>query len=249
MIAYLKSENYRFLRKSSIYTISGLCLILITAAAFVLKYFDMTDSTFPYGNAHFFYSNIFGLSSLILFISVLVNLILTGKDRLVLKQSIAFGLSRQKVFWAKLFVTLSYFILLCLVGIALTILLGSSIFPYESGVLTAYFAALINIAPIILSGFILAHVLMLTYSNEVIVFGILLLVYSFPESILQGLSNYSEIIRVFSKYVPSTLLTDNLYRFMDLRIEFDFSAWIVGGIISSISLIIGVMKFNKKSID
>ncbi|MDN6735787.1 hypothetical protein [Tetragenococcus halophilus] len=249
MIAYLKSENYRFLRKNNIYTISGLCLTLITAAAFILKYYDLTDSTFPYGNAHFFYSNIFGLSSLILFVSVLVNLILTGKDSLVLKQSVAFGLSRQKIFWTKLIVTLGYFILLCLTGIALTIILGTSVFPHESGVLSAYFTALVNTVPIILSGFVLAHTLMMTYSKEIIIFGILLLIYSFPESILHGLSNYSEAIRALSKYVPSTLLTDNLYRFMDLNTEINFSAWIVGGLISLVSLTLGVSKFNKKSID
>lgn len=249
MIAYLKSENYRFLRKKNILLISTSCLSLIAAAACILKYFDMTESTFPYGNAPFFYSNVIALSALILFVAVLVNSILTGDDRLVLKQPVSFGIARQKIFWSKLIVTLGYFILLCIVGIFLSILLGTILFSNEANVIHAYLVAIINMAPLILSGFILTHTLFMLNISEVFILGILLFVYVISDDIMLGIGNYLQSIHALAKYMPSMLLTDNMYKFMELRQNLIYTPWVVGMTISLITLTIGVKQFNKKSID
>lgn len=249
MIAYLKSENYRFLRKKNIYFISIGCIILLVAAASVLYFFGKTESTFPYANAKFFYSNIVSAGGIILFVALLVDLILTGNDCLVLKQSIAFGISRKKIFLTKLSVTFIYFIVLCLIGITTTVLLGTFLFPQDAQVLSAYLIALANMAPLIISGFMLAHVLMMLGVKEIVICGLLIFIYSLSDNLLTFLSNYVDFVKILTDYAPSTLLTNNLFRFMNLEESFSITAWLVGMVISCLALVVGLKQFDKKSID
>ncbi|WP_414841670.1 hypothetical protein [Enterococcus saccharolyticus] len=248
MIAYLKSENYRFLRKKNFYMISIACFSLLIAAGSLLRFFGRTESTFPYANAKFFYTNVVSAGGIILFVALLVNLILTGNDCQVLKQSISFGLSRKKIFLTKLSVTMGYFLGLCLLGIGTTVLVGELLFPYEAHVLTAYMLSLVNMAPLIISGFILAHSLMMLGVKEIIICGILIFIYSLSDTLLIFLSNYIDFVKMIADYAPSTLLTTNLNQFMSLTTSFNGTAWLVGVILSCVALIVGMKQFEKKSI-
>ena len=117
MINYLKSENYRLLNKKNLYITSLICFSLIAAAAFVLFYFQQADSTFPYGTSKYFYSNAISGGVMIIIIGLIFNIALTGNDTSLMKQSISFGISRNVIFWSKLILTLSYFLLFCTIAI------------------------------------------------------------------------------------------------------------------------------------
>src|SRR5690625_468204 len=131
MMNYMKSERYRLMRKKSLHITTVICLVLITAAAAVLYYSEQYDSSFPYATSSFFYSNVIGNTTLILIVALLFNLALTGKDLSLIKQSVSFGISRNTIFWSKLILTLSYFLVICMVGILLMIGLGENIFVKE----------------------------------------------------------------------------------------------------------------------
>src|SRR5690625_1055805 len=123
----MKSEKYRLLRKKGLHITSVICLLLIIATAAVLYFSGQSDPNFPYATSLFFYSNVIGSSALILIIAFLFNLSLTGKDMSLIKQSISFGISRNTIFWSKLILTLSYFLVVCVVGLLLMIGLGENL--------------------------------------------------------------------------------------------------------------------------
>src|SRR5690625_5233248 len=127
MINYLKSELYRLLHKKSLHLTSIICFLLILAAGLVLSYLPKVDPSFPYATSPFFYSNVISSGVLILIVGLLFNIALTGKDITVIKQSVAFGISRKVIFWSKLLLTLGYFIIVCLIGIGLMVVLGEKI--------------------------------------------------------------------------------------------------------------------------
>src|SRR5699024_1921224 len=159
MINYMKSEHYRLIRKKSLHMTGVICLLLIAAATAVLYYSGQQDPNFPYATSLFLYSSVIGNALLIMIVGLLFNSILTGKDTSLIKQSVSFGISRNTIFWSKLILTLSYFLLLCVIGLLLTIALGETFLASEEQSVNNYLIASSNMVPIVLGGFILIHVL------------------------------------------------------------------------------------------
>ncbi|WP_088036397.1 ABC transporter permease [Evansella clarkii] len=249
MINYLKSENYRLLHKKSIYMTSGICLFLITAAALVLYIFHQSDPGFPYGTSIFLYSNVISSGIVIMIVGFLFNTALTGKDASVMKQAVSFGISRNTIFWSKLIVTLSYFLLLCLIGLILVISLGESLFVSEELSIRNFLAASFNMLPIVLSGFFIIHALKMLKIGDIYIIIILFFLIIFSGDLLRWLLGSFSQLNEFYRYAPSTLLNDNLMNFMDQSAQFDYRFWITGIAISLIFLIIGAMRFTNKNID
>jgi ABC-2 type transport system permease protein len=249
MINYLKSENYRLLHKKSIYMTSGICLFLITAAALVLYFFHQSDPGFPYGTSIFLYSNVISSGIVIMFVGFLFNTALTGKDASVMKQAVSFGISRNMIFWSKLIVTLSYFLLLCLIGLILVISLGESLFVSEEQSIRNFLAASFNMLPIVLSGFFIIHALKMLKIGDIYIIIFLFFLLIFSGDLLRWMLGSFSQLNEFYQYAPSTLLNDNLMSYMDQSAQFDFRFWVTGIVISLIFLIIGMMMFTNKNID
>lgn len=249
MINYLKSEHYRLLRKKSLYIISGVCFLLIAAAAVVLYLSQKYDPNFPYGSSAFFYMNVISGIGLILIVAFLFNMALTGKDMSIMKQSISFGVSKHIIFWSKLLLTLSYFLLICLIGILLMIGLGERLLVNEEPSILNFLIAVINMLPIVLSGFCLIHMLKMLRVSGIYVIITLLFIYGFSGDLLrimlQSVSGLDELYQ----YAPSTLLEENLMNFMNYTIQFDYRYWMVGVGITVITLLIGATTFVKQDID
>src|SRR5690625_961953 len=131
MINYVKSENYRILRKKSLYITTAICFLLMTVAAIVLYLMPKADPNFPYSTSLFLYSNVISGGLLILIVSFLFNGTLTGRDSSVIKQSISFGISRGSIYWSKLLLTVSYFLAVCCLGLVLIIGLGEGLLKSE----------------------------------------------------------------------------------------------------------------------
>ncbi|WP_059173951.1 ABC transporter permease [Bacillus sp. FJAT-27445] len=248
MINYMKSESYRLLRKKGPYLTSVICLFLIVAAATVLYFFGQSDPKFPYATSEFFYSNVISGGLMIIIVGLIYNLSLTGKDLTLMKQSISFGVSRNSIFWSKLILTLSYFLLICVVGIILMIALGENLFTGENPSARNFLLACVNMAPMVLSGFFLTHTLKMLRVGEVYIFIVLLFIFGLSGNLLRVFRPISGLNELY-KYAPNTLLNDNLMSFLDDAVQFDYRYWVVGIVISVISLLIGAKKFANKNID
>lgn len=249
MINYMKSESYRLLRKKGSHITGVICLFLIIAAAAVLYFFEQSDPNFPYATSKFFYSNTIASGLLIIIVGLIYNSALTGKDLSVIKQSISFGISRNIIFWSKLILTLTYFLLICVVGIILMITLGENLLTSENQSVRNFLIACVNMAPIVLSGFFLTHTLKMLRVGEVYIIIVLLFIFGLSSNLLRILFRPFTGLNELYKYVPNTLLNDNLISFMDGTVQFDYQYWVVGIVISVISLLMGAKKFANKNID
>lgn len=245
----MKSECYRLLQKKGLYLTSVVCLLLIAAAAAVLYYSEEYDPSFPYATSTFFYSNVIGSGALIIIVSFLFNLALTGKDTSLIKQSVSFGVSRHTIFWSKLILTLSYFLLLCVIALPLTIVLGETLLAGEEQSVRNFLIACFNMLPIVLSGFFMIHMLKMLKVGDVYIIITLLLIFILSGDLLQMFFRSISGLNEIYKWAPSTLLNDNLMSFMDHAAQFDYRYWITGILISVVSLIIGSNRFAKQNID
>lgn len=244
MINYMKSEHYRLLRKKGLYITSVICLLLIAAAAVVLYYSQHLDPNFPYATSMFLYANVISGALLIMIVALLFNSTLTGKDTSLIKQSVSFGVSRYTIFWSKLILTLSYFLLLCVIGLLLTIALGKNLFASEEQSVSNFLIASSNMIPIVLSGFFMIHTLKMLKVSEVYIIIIFLFIYVFSGDLL-----YMLFDNTLFDYNPSTLLNENLMSFMNNSAQFEYRHWVTGILVSVISLLIGVKGFAKQNID
>lgn len=249
MINYLKSESYRLLRRKSLHMISVACFLLIIAAAVVLYIFGKSEANFPYATSQFFYSNVIVSWILIFMIALLFNLSLTGKDLSLLKQSISFGISRNTIFWSKLLLTLGYFLFICAIGILLMIGLGENLFQHDEQATRSFFIASVNMLPIIMSGFFTIHVLKMLRFGDVYVVMIVLFVFTLSGTVFRVLFRSISGLDQLYKYTPSTLLNDNITKFMDYTVQLDVRFWLVALAVSVIMLPIGVRQFAKQHIE
>jgi len=249
MINYMKSENYRLIRKKSFHITSGVGFLLIFAAAIILYFYGQHESSFPYANSSFFYANVIGNNILILIIAFLFNLALTGRDMSLIKQSVSFGISKNTIFWSKLILTLSYFLVICVVGILLMIGLGENIFVKEEQSVIHFLIASFNMLPIVLSGFFMIHAMKMMRVSQLFIIMMLFFIFVFSGDLLRVmLSPFSRLHELY-KYAPSAQFDDNLMNYMEQTVQFEYSYWITAIVISVICLLIGARKFTKQPID
>lgn len=249
MINYLKCENYRLLRKKNLYITSIICFSLIIAAAVILYGSQKNDPNFPYATSLFFYSNVIGSGLLVLIVAFIFNLALTGKDSSLIKQSVSFGISRNTIFWSKLLLTVSYFLIICLIGLVLMMSLGEILLDSDEQSVRHFLIASLNMLPIVLSGFFAIHTLKMLKVSDVYIMIVLLFIFMFSGDLLrlipESISGLSELY----KLAPNTLLNKNLMNFMDASTQFDYRCWVTGILISVIFLMIGSKQFAKLNID
>lgn len=249
MINYMKSEKYRLIRLKGLHLTSLIACLLIVAAAFVLNFFGRNEVGFPYATSFFFYSNVINGGLFILIIIIIVNGALTGKDQLLLKQSISFGISRYTIFWSKLLMTLIYFFILCLIGMLLMIGFGETLFQKDVQALRNFLIASINMFPIVLSGFLLVHVLKMNRINDIFTIIAVIFVYTMSDTVVNLLFRRIEPLSELYKWTPSALLNENTLEYAAYNASFGWSYWIVSFVISIIVLPLGMWFFNKKDID
>lgn len=249
MINYLKSEYYRLVRKKSLYVVGAIGFSLIIAAAFVLRYFGNNEIGFPYASSQFFYLNVVSSGILILLIALFYSGSLTGKDLAILKQSISFGISRQTIFWTKLMLTLGYFLVICAVGILLMIGLGESFFEHDPNATSSFLIASVNMLPIIVSGFVVIHVLKILRLGDAYVMFIALFIFTFSGTASRLLFKAVPGLDQLYRYMPSTLLENNMQDFMNYTVQLDIQFWLTGTLVAAIALLIGIGKFTKMDID
>ncbi len=131
---YIKSEWYRVTHTSTIYVFTGVLAGLTLLMNLVLWAFDKTEVAFPYGTTAFSLSFL-ACSMVILFVvgAILACLIFAeDKKNGSLKNSIAFGIPRTKIFLGKCVV--STVVSLISMAAILVVYLGSAVLLLEPGV-------------------------------------------------------------------------------------------------------------------
>lgn len=250
MMNYMKSEHYRLIRKKSLHLMSLIACTLIIAFAFVLDYFGRNEVGFPYATAYFYYSNVVNGGVLLFIIVLLVNSSLTGKDLTTLKQSLSFGISRMTIFWSKLIITFIYFLLLCFIGIVIMTVLGEILFAGdEASSLSGFLIACVNMFPIVLSAFMLVHVLQMNRVNVMYTIIAILVIYTASDGIVNLMFRAIDPLQDLYKWTPSALLNENALGFMKNTVTFAWSNWVIGISLSLIILVLGLVQFHKKDID
>ena len=134
MLNYMKSEWYRITHTSAIYVftfiMSGLTLILN-----VVHYaLDKVDPGFPYGTTAFTLSYLAsGMTLMFLVGAVVVSLLYSGdKKNGLMKNAIAFGISREKMFLGRCIV--SCLVSVCSLAVILIVYISSAVLLLEPGI-------------------------------------------------------------------------------------------------------------------
>lgn len=249
MINYLKSERYRLTRKISLHITSIVACALIIVAGFVLDFFGKNEANFPYATSYFFYGNVVNGGLLIFIIVLLVNSSLTGKDLSTLKQSLSFGISKSTIFWSKLILTLMYFLLLCFIGIILMGVLGGTLFTDSEPYLKSFLLASVNMFPIVISAFMLVHVMQMNRIGTIYTIIAILVIYTMSDGIMNLMFRLVDPLDELYKWTPSFLLNENALSYTENAVTFSWESWFVGIGLSIIFLAIGLWQFNKKDID
>ncbi|WP_368490535.1 hypothetical protein [Clostridium sp. BJN0013] len=249
MLNLIRSEFYRLIRSKLYYGLIIVSTFLVMAAAGVLQHFRFKEPTFPYGTRMFYYSNVLGMTTLIITLCLLVILILTRKSKTKMSAAVSFGHSRQAVFWSKL-ITLSFgVVIMGTIILSVTILSGNVIFDLaNNSTLGQFLIAFSNIFPIVASSFILGYVLAVNGVSEILNLLILLFIYRILGVSINTLVGRVSALKTISKWTPTTLFDNNLVHYMSNNVYFDVKCWVLGLMIIFISLIIGQTIFKKKDL-
>lgn len=136
MLNYMKSEFYRIFHSATLYvTISvftGLCFLFNV----VLYLFSRFDPNFAYATTSFSFSNIVGNPMLFCFAALIIVYVLyeRSKKNGSLKNAVAFGISRTKVFLGQLIVSSAISILVLMITEAVCIASALLLLPKEGPV-------------------------------------------------------------------------------------------------------------------
>lgn len=119
MLNYIKSEGYRILHTSTMYITTLTFGALVLALNIILYVFHMFTVDFPYGNTSFSYSNIVANPMVYCFAAFVIVALLYDGDRRNgnVKNSVAYGISRSKIFAGKCIVSL----LTCIIIMVITL--------------------------------------------------------------------------------------------------------------------------------
>lgn len=134
MLNYIKSEWYRIIHSSTMYVFTAILAGLAFALNAVLWLLNRIDPSFRYGTTAFSLSNLGSMLSLMFYMGVIIVGFLFAGERKSggLKNTIAFGISREKIFAGKCIVSTG--ISVCSLIIILAVFMGSAVWLLEPGV-------------------------------------------------------------------------------------------------------------------
>lgn len=134
MYNYMKSEWYRITHSATMYVFTGIMVGLAFLLNIICYIMNKYEAGFPYGTTAFSLSNLTAnMSFLFLMGAIVVSLIFVGEKKSgVLKNAIAFGISRKDIFVGKCIVSSA--ISVCSMIVILVVYLGSAVLLLEPGV-------------------------------------------------------------------------------------------------------------------
>ncbi|WP_414052381.1 hypothetical protein [Macrococcus animalis] len=249
MINFLRSENYKMMKTKGYYIISAICIMLLIMAAYTLNHFGNSGKYFPYYRADFYYNNIIAFGILIIVIGSIINSFLVNNESLrLLKQTVSFGISRSSIFFGKYLISLMYFVILCVISLLVVYICGRIFLPKDKKAFIDLLYAIVNMVPIILGGFSLAHALNISGIKEFLSGIILVAVLLLSSSLFYILSKFNKVFMTLYDYSPKVLLDGILTEYMDHNVQLSIDYWITGIFLTVTSLLVSFYLFNKKDI-
>ncbi len=211
MFNYIKSEWYRVTHSKTIYVFTGILAGMTLLLNLLLCFLDRVDSTFPYGTTAFSLSNLVCMLTVLFYVGlILVDLLFAGdKKNGVLKNAIAFGISREEIFIGKCVV--SAVISVCSLLVILVVYLGSAVLFLEPGVEpNAVFITLKGVACLLIMAVafeVLAIALCTYFEKEMIAAVVWYLVVSVLPNICFIIGLKSEVFRGIAAWMPANYLS------------------------------------------
>lgn len=243
MLNLMKSEQYRFVRTRSYYFNGLLYILLMAGAAVTLCLFQQSEPGFRYGNERFFYSNIQAMMPVVFVLLFTFPVILMGENRQLLKNTAAYGYSRQQIFVAKLLVILAGFLLFAIALSGVSVLLGTTLrVRSHEQALTDYSRTLLSVLPVMIAGITTYYCLAAVMKKNTQIIIAYSLIYFLPHYILSALKGRF----AWAEW----LYTRNpVYYLFHLYEELPYAAWepwVTGAVYTLIFCGIGLYLFKKE---
>ncbi len=221
MLNYVKSEWYRMIHSSTMYVFTGILAGLAFLLNIVLYLLDKYDTGFRYGTVAFSLSNFVSLMSLMFFVGlIIVSLLFTGeKKNGVLKNSIAFGISREEIFVGKCIVSAA--ISVCSLIVILVVYMGSAVLLLEPGIEPN--AVLITLKGIVcmlamaVAFEILAIALFTFFERDIVTYIVWYLIMAVLPQICSIIGLKSELFRSIAAWMP--------YNYLRNEVVVNMSGW------------------------
>lgn len=243
MLNLMKSEQYRFVRTGNFYYTGLLYILLMAAAAVILYAFKQFDPGFQYGNERFFYRNVQAMMPVVFLLLFTFPLILMGEHKQVLKNTAAYGYSRQQIYAAKLMVTMAGFLLFALVLTGASVLFGAALLDRShEHALTEYSKSLLSVLPVMIAGITTYYSLAAVMKKNTQIMIAYLLIYFLPHYVLGALKGRFAWAAWLHSHNPVYYLF-NLYREMTYPA---WEPWVSGAVYTLFFGALGLYLFNKE---
>ena len=211
MINYLKSEVYRNLRSKGNYIFIASLIGFVIFLNVVLYLFAKSDSTFPYATTKFIFRALYTSISITMLLSSFAVSMIFGQEykNNTLKNTISFGISRSKIYFSKLLISIIYTFI---VGILVTgaFITCAYLLLDNSGVeeLKLLINSLIYAIPMILVSVTLTHSLYFAIEKENNVIAYWVIIIMIIPSLLNMLGKRIELFKSIANYMPWNILKD-----------------------------------------
>ncbi|WP_342436066.1 hypothetical protein NSS79_21455 [Paenibacillus sp. FSL L8-0436] len=243
MLNLMKSEQYRFVRTRSYYLSGLLYILLMVGAAVTLYAFQQSEPNFPYGNERFFYRNVLSMMPVVFVLLFIFPLIVMGDNKNVLKNTVAYGYSRQTIYTAKLLITMAGFFLFALVLVGVSLLLGTTLMVRNvDHALTEYMRMLLNMLPLMIAGITTYYCLAAVMKKNAQLLIAYLLIYFLPHYILGYLQGRFTWAAWLHSHGPAYYLL-NAYEDMSYAA---WEPWAVGAVYTLVFYMLGLYLFKKE---
>lgn len=241
MMNYMRSEQYRLVRKKGLYVLLAICLGLFAFHAYISIRIYQMETDF---HRHIYYGMLLAMSGLAApFISIAFSRLLTGKDNAVLKQEVAFGVSRSSVFFTKFALTLLVFSAVYGAIVFLGNFFGNGWLPAEGSRSSVFLVSAGNMLPVIISAFALSYVLNLFGVGSGLISLIILGTYFLSGDIVHFMFSLQPAGDPISKFLPSSLLETAME-----SSSFSLFCWGMGTLFTVLYLAVGLQMFKGKDI-
>lgn len=253
MLNYMKSECYRIMRNKSLGILTVVCGVLMIGLVLALKYFDMFDPAFPYGNTRFALSNLYMQMNLLLMAAMVFSAFMHDNEEKhhTIKHSIAFGIRRSTVFLGRFAVQAIVGILIYIVLAGIYTAVTMAMLNHENvGELESLFRVSLGSATCLLAALGITHFFLMLYENQTAAYMGSITVLLILPSILNLLGRKVEAVRILAGYFPLNVVSINgpLVSVDGNEVMAVLKSLLTGAVWLAAFLVLGVVKYQKKEI-
>lgn len=257
MLNYIKSEFYRVLHTKDIYLMTGVLSILFVLMNIILFVSNKNIDNFPYGTVSFSLNGIIGgMTWLFVAGALVVATLFSGEKKYgILKNSIAYGISREHIFLGKCIVSciIAFFsmivVFIAYVGSACLLLSGPVGVP-----LRELFVGVFAVLPCAFASVILAVALMQYFDKEIMAAIVWLLIMDFIPQICFYAGLKIDILNKVAQWLPWNYLKYEVRANMSgydclWNTSFGLMKCIVTGVIGIVTFtVLGMILARKKDV-